>query len=163
MKTLQTHRLKPNPAGKDRTRYGGATQAQLGGEWVDVKNTGSSPVNMDGVTLYHVAFANGRASHWEKVIGFTGVLQPGNVVRVHSGSGPVTALNADDLRGADHHIFTQRDSYVWNNAEGDTSRITETQGSSEVETDKVGYAPNPPEGVVLVRAGDQLIPGRIAA
>lgn len=163
MKKLRTFRLKPNPAGKDKNKYGGATPAQLGGEWVDIKNTDSSPVNLEGVTLYHVAFVNGRASHWERIIAFTGVLQSGAVARVHAGSGPMSALNPEDLRGADNHIFTQRDSYVWNNVEGDTSRLTEPASGSEIDIEKVGYAPNPPEGVVLVRAGEALVPGRIAA
>ncbi len=113
--------------------------------------------------LYHVAFVNGKASHWELVTGFTGTLESGKVVRVHSGSGPVSVFAAEDLRGADHHMFTKRDQYVWNNAEGDTSRLTEKVGGNEVETDKASYAPNPPEGVVLVRSGRSLIPGRIAA
>jgi hypothetical protein len=107
---------------------------------------------------------NGKPSHWDLVTGFSGAgtLQPGKVVRVHSGSGPVSVLDAGDLRGADHHIFTNRDRYVWNNAEGDTSRLTETVGGNEIDTDKASYAPNPPEGVVLVRSGSSLVPGRIA-
>lgn len=50
MKTLQTVRLKPNPAGKDRTRSG-ASETQLGGEWADIKNTGRLDVNLVGVNL----------------------------------------------------------------------------------------------------------------
>lgn len=163
MKTLQTSRLKPNPTGKDKNRNGRATQTQLGGEWVDIRNTGTVGVNMDGVSLYHVAFVNGKASHWELVISFKGTLQPGKIIRVHSGSGPTSVLSPEDLRGADINAFTGRDVYVWNNAEGDTSRLTEPQSGKEVETDKAGYAPNPPEGAVLVRLGDALVPGRLAA
>lgn len=163
MKTLQTYRLKPNPAGKDKNRNGRATQTQLGAEWVDIRNTGSLPVSIAGVKLYHVAFVNGKASHWELITSFIGTLQAGQVIRVHSGSGPASVLNPEDLRAADIHAFTGRDLYVWNNAEGDTSRLTELVNGNEVETDKAGYVPNPPEGVVLVRAGDALIPGRLAA
>ena len=163
MKSLQTYRLKPNPAGKDKNRNGRASQTQLGAEWVDIRNTSNTPVSMDDVKLYHVAFHNGKASHWELVTGFTGTLQGQQVIRIHSGSGPVSVLNAEDVRGADIHSFTGKDNYVWNNEEGDTSWLTEQQNGKDVETDKAGYAPNPPEGVVLVRAGDSLVPGRIAA
>src|SRR4051812_42943724 len=125
MKTLQTSRLKPNPAGKDKNRYGRASTAQLGAEWVDIKNVGMASVVMNGVKIYHVAFVNGRASHWELITSFTGTLGVGEVIRLHGGRGPETALNPEDRSGATYHLFTKRDQYVWNNAEGDTSRITE--------------------------------------
>lgn len=164
MKTLQTSRLKPNPAGNDKNRYGTASPSQLGAEWVDIKNTGSAGVNMEGVTVYHVAFRNGQASHWEVVTSFTsGTLGAGEVVRIHAGHGPVTALNPEDRNGATYHVFTNRDQYVWNNAEGDTSRITEKSGNSEVETDKANFDPYPPEGVVLVRSGTKLVPSSSSA
>jgi hypothetical protein len=163
MKTLQTFRLKPNPAGKDKNPFGKASTAQLGAEWVDIKNTGSSAVMMEGVKLYHVAFVHGKASHWELIMSFKGTLGVGEIVRIHSGHGPVSLLNPEDRDGATYHIFTDRDQYVWNNAEGDTSRITETSGSGEVETDKAGYDPHPPEGVILVRSGDKLVPISLAA
>lgn len=158
MKTLQTTRLKPNPTGKDKNRYGHATAPQLGAEWVDIKNTGNSPVDLNGVKIYHVAFANGKPSHWELVISFKGTLGAGDVVRVHAGHGPESALNPEDRSGATHHVFTQRDQYVWNNAEGDTSRITEPANGGEFETDKASYDPYPPEGVILVRSGNKLVP-----
>ena len=86
MKTLLTARLKPNPAGKDKNRWGNASQTQLGAEWADIKNTGSYGVNLDGVRLYHVAFKNGKPSHWDIVVSFGSfVLGAGQVLRVHSG------------------------------------------------------------------------------
>jgi hypothetical protein len=39
------------------------------------------------------------------VAGFTGSLGAGKVMRVHSGSGPASALAAADLLGADVHVF----------------------------------------------------------
>lgn len=158
MKTLRTSRLKPNPSGKDKNRYGTATATQLGAEWVDIENNGMAAVAMDGVKLYHVAFVNGKASHWEEIMSFKGTLGAGQVVRVHAGSGPETALNSEDRSGATYHLFTGHDRYVWNNAEGDTSRLTEASGYTEVETDKASYDSHPPEGVVLVRSGNKLEP-----
>lgn len=163
MKTLQTSRLKPNPTGKDKNRYGQAPTAQLGAEWVDIKNSGGSPVDMNGVKVYHVAFANGKPSHWELIMSFTGTLGAGEVVRVHGGHGPESALNPEDRNGATYHLFTKRDQYAWNNVEGDTSRITESSGSGEVETDKASYDPYPPEGVVLVRSNSKLVPTSMGA
>jgi hypothetical protein len=158
MKTLQTVRLKPNPAGKDKTRNGTASTTQLGAECVDLKNTGSAPVEMDGVKLHHVAFVGGKPSHWELIMSFNGTLEAGKILRVHAGHGPLSELRPEDRNGADYHLFTDRNQYVWNNAEGDTSRITEPSGNGEADTDMAGYAPNPPEGVVLVRSGDKLVP-----
>lgn len=158
MKTLQTSRLKPNPAGKDRNRSGKSSTAQLGAEWVDIRNTGSAAVAVDGVKIYHVAFINGKASHWEPIMSFTGTLGVGETIRIHGGQGPEAALNPEDRNGATHHLFTKRDQYVWNNAEGDTSRITEPSLTGELETDKASYDPYPPDGVVLVRSSSKLVP-----
>ena len=63
-------------------------------------------------------------------------------------------LAGNDLTGADKHVFIGRDQYVWNNAEGDTADIS--QGTTAL--DQASYAPNPPEGVILRRAGNSLVP-----
>lgn len=156
MKNLKTIRLKPNPSGKDRTRRGGATAAQLGGEWVDIQNMGSTTVDLTGVTLYHIAYSgvtdNGT---WQKVTTFSGSLGPGKVIRVHAGSGPLSVLHAIDQQGADFHLFTKRDAYVWNNDRGDCSALWQAGEKSYV--DKACYSPNPPEGIILVRSGDRLV------
>ena len=155
MKTMKSVRIKPNPAGKDRTRRG-ATAAQLGGEWVDLKNEGTLAVILNGLSLYHVAYS-GAADNgtWENVVSFTGQLEAGKVMRVHSGSGPQSILNAADLQGADVHVFTNRDNYVWNNDRGDCSAL---QKDSETEKfDKVWYDTKPLEGVILVRSGDKFV------
>ena len=154
MKTLQTVRLKPNPAGKDRTRFG-ATETQLGAEWADIKNTGIYDVNLTGVNLYHKAFKRDGSWEWEIVKSLSGLLRPQQVLRIHSGKGPLTALREEDVRGADLHDFTGRSSYIWNNAEGDTAALWEP--ATQQWIDQASYDPNPPEGVVLVRIGDKLV------
>ena len=50
MKTIRTNQLKPNPAGKDRTRSG-ASETQLAAEWVDIMNTGRIDADLNGVAL----------------------------------------------------------------------------------------------------------------
>ena len=156
MKNLQTVRLKPNPSGKDRTRRGAGTAAQLGGEWVDIKNVGGTSIDLTGVTLYHIAYSgttdNGT---WEKIMTFTASLGPLKVIRVHAGGGPLNVLHAIDQQGADFHLFTKRDAYVWNNERGDCSALW--QAGEKQPFDKVCYSSNPPEGVILVRSVDRLV------
>jgi hypothetical protein len=154
-------RIKPNPTGKDRNRHSGASAAQLGAEWVDIQNTTRSSVSLDNIELYHLAYS-GRDSKPAKVMGFSGALGAGQVVRVHSGQvRPISVLRPEDLNGADHHLFTGRDSYVWNNAEGDSPGLWNTTTRQWV--DSASYEPHPPEGVVLVRSGNRLVPQRAAS
>lgn len=154
MKTLKTVRLKPNPPGKDRDRHG-ASATQLGAEWVDIQNVGRSPVDLGGVQLFHIAYSRGdRTGRWAELMSFRGTLPVGQIVRVHSGSGPLNQLRQEDIQGADHHLFTGK-NYVWNNVEGDCSGLFETGQPSPF--DRACYDPNPPEGEVLERVGDKLV------
>lgn len=156
MKTMKSVRIKPNPAGKDRNRRGQATAAQLGAEWVDLKNEGTAAVTLNGLSLYHVAYSGATDNGtWEKVQGFKGSLGAGKVMRVHSGSGPVTALNPADLVGADEHVFTYQDNYIWNNDRGDCSAL-QKDGESD-KFDKCWYDAKPPEGVILQRVNDKFV------
>jgi hypothetical protein len=159
--TLQTIRLKPNPSGKDRSRFG-ASSAQLGGEWADIKNVGQRPVDMTGIKLFHVAYSGSYDNGiWQQVINFTqGVLCVGQVVRVHAGSGPASALKTEDRFGADFHVFTGRDQYTWNNDRGDCAAIGRTDREL---TDQAWYDPYPPEGDVLQRVGNMLLASYAAA
>lgn len=153
-------RIKPNPAGKDRSRTG-ATPAQLAAEWVDFRNDGSEPAPLDEVVLYHRAYSGGTAK-WERVIGFTGTLPVGQTVRVHAGRArDVSVMKHEDLVGADYHIFIGEDRYVWNNREGDTPLLYNQQTHSTI--DQASYDPFPPEGAVLVRQGTKFVLRAIAA
>ncbi len=156
MSQLQTIRMKPNPAGKDRTRYG-ATAAQLAAEWVDIKNVSAEAININSIRLCHIAYSdtypNGR---WEIVISFTGSLQPGKVIRVHAGEAKnANQIRSEDLVGADFHLFSGRDAYVWNNDRGDCSSLWTVDGTHPF--DKAGYALPPAEGAILTRVGDSLV------
>lgn len=161
MGNVQTVRLKPNPSGKDRTRRGGATATQLGGELADIQNVSDKPVTMDNVTLEHVAYsADGRTTKWEQVMSFKGTMQPKQVVRIHAGGGPETALLPEDKNGADVHLFTGG-YYTWNNDRSDCAGLFVTGQSQPF--DKACYAANPPEGAVLKRVGDSLVPSTSTA
>jgi hypothetical protein len=153
MKSLQVTSAKPNPSGKDRSRSGQATPAQLGGEWVDVTNVGVSPVDLKGVNLCHVAYKNDGTTEWAVVAFLGGVLKPRETLRVHSGSGPLQALHAADQQGVQWHSFTGN-NYVWNNDKGDVPLLWDT--TSKTTIDQTFYDPNPPEGFVLRRVGQKL-------
>lgn len=156
MAILQVKRIKPNPAGKDRSQSGATSASQLAGEWVDLRNVGSGPVTLASVELYHLAYAPGATQgRWDKVTGFTGNLPAGHTVRVHSGSGPDSVIRPEDRAGAEHHMFSGS-NYVWNNRQGDSPMLYNAALRQEI--DRASYDPQPPEGQVLVRAGNKLVP-----
>lgn len=157
MKSFQSVRLKPNPPGKDRGSYG-ATPSQLAAEWVDLQNTGTQPVNLTGMALKHVAYAPGATQgHWDPVFVFgRGVLNPGQVVRIHAGRvRDLDVIRPEDKAGADFHLFTGHDQYVWNNDKDDCASLWEAGQSSPYDT--ACYRATPPEGVILVRDGNALV------
>jgi hypothetical protein len=149
-------RIKPNPTGKDRPRSGAPSPAQLAAEWLDFRNDHSRDVSLNGVSLWHLTYAAGRAPAWAKIMTFSGTLPTGKMVRVHSGQKrepPV--VRPEDLAGADYHLFTGKDEYVWNNRQGDTPLLYVE--ATKTTIDKASYDPNPPEGVVVVRAGEKFV------
>lgn len=158
MKSLEVVRLKPNPRGKDRS-HGHATPAQLGAEWVDIKNIGASTINLSAVNLFHLAYpVGGGEPKWELVCKLPETLAPGKVLRVHSGEHrSLDVLHPEDRQGADYATFTGRDAYVWNNSKADTALLWNTTGQGS-EIDQASYDALPPEGVVLVRSGQKLVP-----
>lgn len=155
MKSLRIIRAKPNPRGKDRAgRY--IPPAQLAAEWVDFENDGTEPFPLDGITLYHLAYHQGcRDPRWDQVQSFSGILQPKKIVRVRSGE-RLTAdqMYPEDVAGADHHVFTGRRNYVWNNDCSDTAALH----NGKAFEDQASYDPYPPEGAILYRQGDKLVP-----
>ena len=159
--TITVSRIKPNPTGKDRTRYGGASAAQLGAEWVDIKNTSAGGVNLAGIALWHIAYSGGQAQA-QRVVDLTGVLGAGQTLRIHSGqTRPLNVLFQEDLVGADFHGFTGNDNYTWNNDLPDCPGLVRTSQNAYV--DRACYDANPPEGAILVRAGDRLVVASRAA
>jgi len=156
MPEIYISRIKPNPAGKDRTRHGGATIAQLGAEWVDIYNNTSRPISLVGIALYHKVFRPGQQPEWDKVVDLVGTLPAGQTLRIHSGQKrSLDLLHTADVQGAALHSFTGRDAYVWNNAEGDSPALWRASNKSWV--DQTSYDPNPAEGAILTRSGTKLV------
>lgn len=155
MKALTITQAKPNPAGKDQYRYD-IPASQLGGEWVDFKNTGNESYPLDNIILQHVAYTREHPIYgeWEEVSGFTGNLSVGEVVRVHSGAGPVSQLLQIDLQGANYHIFSGK-GYVWNNNKADRPRLYDKVNRRVI--DEALYDAYPPEGKILKRSGPNLV------
>ena len=152
--SLRIFRLMANPPGKDRNPAGFSPAAQLGSEWVDLKNTGTTPIDLSGTALKHKAYRLDGSFTWKTVHVLNGLLGGGQVIRVHSGRArDVSILSPECLIGAEVHIFSGRDLYVWNNLGGDTAAL-EYQGK---RIDRATYLPGPPQGVILVRRGIWLV------
>jgi hypothetical protein len=153
--SLQITKAKPNPAGKDRMRNL-SPAIQLAGEWVDIKNNGTTGIKLDNVELYHWAYGvGGVGGEWKKVIGFTGVLGVSEVVRVHSGGPlPLTQMRDEDRIGANHHVFSGK-NYVWNNNQCDFPSLWYTPSNQWL--DQTEYDPFPGEGRILNRINKKLI------
>src|SRR3989338_12773 len=157
MKRLNVTQVKPNPSGRDRLgNY--VPFSQLAGEWVDFKNIGDESFSLNSIELQHVAYTPPYPNWvWEKVMGFSGNLGVGRIVRVHSGGEiPLESLSPEDFIGADYHLFTGN-SYVWNNNRSDTPRLVLKQNGQTFEIDKASYSAYPPEGKILKRIGELLI------
>ena len=152
---LLINRAKQNPAGKDRVSRTLTPAVQLAAEWVDVKNGGTSPINLNGVELYHYAYLANGGTEWEKAIVFSGALGAGMTVRVHSGNPiPLVQMNMEDRNGADHHVFTGK-NYIWNNTRPEFPRLWYTP--SRQWLDETSYDVPVPEGKILIRVGVKLI------
>jgi hypothetical protein len=162
MKTLRVYKAKPNPTGKDKTRGGQASAAQLAGEWVDIQNTGNVGVELNGINLCHKAYKPDGTWEWEVVCSLpTMTLGSGEILRVHSGKGPLSEVRAEDQVGCHWHYFTQRDNYIWNNDRGDEPLLYFVP--DKVTIDSAAYDANPPEGVVLQRVGNKLVPAGVSS
>lgn len=156
MPDLYIIKAKPNPRGKDRLGSSVPNQ-QLAGEWVDFKNSSLRSLSLNNVLLQHIAYKNGYPNGlWETACNFNGDLQPGKVVRVHSGGEiDLALLKYEDLVGADYHVFTGN-SYIWNNNRSDSPRLVVRLNGNNKEVDMATYRAYPAEGKILVRLGNLL-------
>jgi hypothetical protein len=142
MPDLYITRAIPNPAGKDRPPHGGPTNAQLNGEWLEFQNASGKNLDLAGVDLLHQTFGTRcQRTGQETVTSFTGTLNAGSSIRVHTGRGEGA------WEGSLFHFYLGRSNYAWNNSCGDLAVLSLKAGT----IDNAGYAPNPPEGKILIR------------
>ncbi|MCB1103357.1 MAG: hypothetical protein H7A44_08120 [Opitutaceae bacterium] len=164
MPNLTVTRAKPNPAGRDRAN-GRSLPAQLLGEWVDITNTATTAISLGGSGLTHREYdAQGQLKQ-ESTVYWQGsarqVLQPGQVLRVHTGrESDRAAMSYQDSVGAHYHAFAESYNFVLNNAQGDEPSIWAKDRNDRwsIRIDGAWYSPYPPEGIALRRMGDRLVP-----
>jgi len=156
-------KAKPNPTGKDRVS-GYPREEQLLGEWVDLENTGDAPVSLSTLNLCHIEFSSQGIPDNEPKIYWTGkygkVLNPGQLVRIHTGKSAYASYMAyTDKQGVHLHSFAEKGNFVLNNDYGDTISVWWKDNDGKwYKDDLADYDPNPPEGAVLKRYDDKLIP-----
>ncbi len=165
---IQILRAKPNPAGKDSS-HGRPIPQQLLAEWADLKNTGDAAVRLSSLHLANTQFGPACQIHKQAQIYWTGpaslTLQPGETVRVHTGrESEAWLMNQEDRLGVQYHAFANRGSFVLNNDCGDNLGVWwQAQDEKWHRDDAASYDPYPPEGQVLQRSGDKLVPAFIFA
>lgn len=156
---LKIIKAKPNPLGKDKPLGLLMINKKLGAEWIDIKNVGSAPVFLKDIQIYHIAYKDGKAE-WEIAKDFSNLLLPalglptGLTIRLHSGSGPVSILNPEDVAGVNRHYFTRK-TYIWNNDKIDKPMIWDK--TKKVIVDQTYYDTPVMDGKILVRINDKLI------
>jgi hypothetical protein len=158
---IEIHRAKPNPTGKDKA---GNTPiaSQLLGEWVDLKNTGDAAVSLSTLRLANREFDGSCRVKTNTQIFWTGPssgsLNPGQIVRVHTGrSRDAASMSAVDQQGVHYRAYAEKGNFVLNNSCGDTLSVLWKSGESWYTDDEAAYAPNPTEGKVLQRVGKSLV------
>jgi hypothetical protein len=142
MASLYVTRAHPNPIGKDKLRWDPPSNEKLNEEWVEFRNITVSKLQLAGVSLHDNTYDSNCSSTGERQLTpFTGELESGGSVCVHTGAGQ------NSFDGDVHHLYLGRQNFVWNNRCGDRV-VLRVNGDL---LDWAYYDPNPPEGGVLRR------------
>lgn len=154
---LKITKAKPNPLGKDKVSGLLLLNKKLGAEWIDIKNTSTRSVLLKNIQIYHMIYKNGQ-TEWEIAKNFSNllnlILPAGLTMRIHSGSGPSSILNFEDIFGADYHYFTGK-GYIWNNDKIDRPMVYDK--INKVILDQTYYDAPVVDGKILIRVNDKLI------
>lgn len=160
---MQIVRTKPNPAGKDTAGHR-PIHRQLLGEWVDLVNNSGGPVHLGGLHLANEHY-DAHCTFTKTQVYWSGrsdeVLPAGGIVRVHTGlRSEAYLMDAQDQLGVALHSYADSGLFVLNNRCGDRLSLWTKDAAGnwrQPAFDTCAYAPNPPEGAVLVRVGDRLV------
>jgi len=113
--------------------------------------------------LYDVTFdsrcqpINKLQNYWSG--GSDSLLKVGQVIRVHTGRmSDESLMDPADRQGADWHGYAGKDNFVLNNRCGDTVTVSWQDAYGKTVSDSASYKPNVPEGAVLRRIGNELVP-----
>lgn len=161
---LKIIRAKPNPKGKDLDSSGSPKVEKVLGEWVDIQNAGDTAAPLSIIHLCHQEFLPNGTPKQNYTSYWTGnsqeILRPGESLRVHTGKRAYSHLMSSiDATGVSQHSFAESGHYVLNNALGDTiSLFWKDNNGQWYEEDLARYSPNPPDGAILTRSGDMLVP-----
>lgn len=159
-KSVKLLRAKPNPVGKDKI-LGIPKAEQLLGEWIDIKNTGTEAIKLSDIFLSHTKFNNkcemiGTDCFW---IGRNNFLHPERIIRVHTGNiSDEHLMRQEDKINGGWCSFANRDNFVLNNRCGDILTLTWRDFNSFPQAETVSFEANQPEGAILVRVGNNLVP-----
>jgi hypothetical protein len=155
MADLMIYQAKPNPSGKDSYKTYIPPEV-IAGEWIDIYNHSLFSVSIENYSICHKAYKDDGSYEYELAGTLSGILPAKNVLRLHSGGFLKTyQMYPIDREGADIHVFTGK-GYIWNNDKSDTPLIYD-YGQKKI-IDSATYNAYPPEGIILRRSGDKLLP-----
>jgi hypothetical protein len=139
---LYITKAQPNPRGRDL----GLT-SQLNEEWIEFRAEQSR--SLSGDVLRHNTYDSScRLLSSEALYTFGAIsLNPGQCVRVHTGSG------TSGWSGSTYHVYMGYGWYKWNNACGDVIALA----YNNVVIDSAAYRANPPEGELVRQVGSNLL------
>lgn len=160
---MQIVRAKPNPIGKDTAGHR-PVHRQLLGEWVDLVNNSGATVHLGGLHLANEHY-DAHCNRTKTEVYWSGrsneLLPPQGIVRIHTGlRSEAHLMDAQDQLGVALHSYADSGLFILNNRCGDRLSLWAKDAAGnwrQPSIDTCDYAPNPPEGAVLVRAGDRLV------
>lgn len=143
-------RAQPNPPGKDTIWRGQASNERFNEEWIEFEAVAGDR-NIVGDEVYHLTFADTCTITGEaNIVRFNqGQLSQGQRLQLHTGTGLGVWV------GNVFHMYLGLGWFIWNNKCGDRATIRYNGGL----IDTAGYAPGPPEGILVrVPGTDRLEP-----
>jgi Lamin Tail Domain len=142
MSDLSVTRALPNPIGRDRSPSNQSLSEQLTNEWIEFANASTKRLSLEQVVLAHFTFDRSCSKIGEETVtGFSGVLEVGQSMRVHTGAGK------NSVEESIIHVFLSRGNFIWNNDCGDT--VVLRVGNNLL--DSASYERKPREGAILER------------
>ncbi len=135
-----------NPVGKAKRLNRPVTPDILNEEWVQIRNTGTKPVNLRDIELLHWTYPSGAGNAVDKlVMRLAGTLAPLAALRIHSGKGVPWF---DAKHNIYHGYINPRQSYFLFQISRPDCMILVTRRS---RVDYARYDPPVPEGKRLKR------------